>query len=93
MEHFWELPNGFFYRLRQGDYDPTVAAVVESVLRSIDINDQSDLPRRLVSLIWTIPTFMEWQIDRVRENHGDIGALRRDITRLTNTLNDVLGSP
>jgi hypothetical protein len=36
---------------------------------------------------------MEWQLDRVRENGGDVELLKRDIERLHNALNRVLGVP
>lgn len=66
---------------------------LQSVLTSIDVSDDTDLPRRLVSLAWMIPTFMEWQLERVAEKGGDTEALKRDIERLRNALNPFLGMP
>ena len=93
LEEQWDIPNGFFYRLRQGDYDPRGADAVERILLSIDVDDEAQLPRRFVSLTWWIPTFMEWQVDRVREKGGDAESLKRDIIRLRNALDKVLGVP
>jgi hypothetical protein len=93
LERFWDLPDGYFFRLRQGEYQVGGAAEVDLVLRSIDIDELGSLPRRLVSLTWYIPTFMEWQIERVRERGGDVDALRQDITRLQNALDKLLGVP
>jgi len=93
LERFWELPHGYFFRLRQGDYDPYGANEVEEIIRSIKVSEDTPIPRRLVSLIWIIPTFMEWQIDRVAEVGGDVGTLRGDITRLRSAVEDFLGVP
>ena len=93
VEEFWDLPDGYFFRLRQGEYVPGSAEHVEHVLRSIEVAEDSVVPRRLVSLTWMIPTFMEWQIDRVQERGGDVASLRRDIALLRNAVNDLLGAP
>ena len=92
LEQLWAEPDGFFYRLRQGDYDPDGPAKVEDLVKSIDAGDGA-LPRRFVALTWLIPTFMEWQIERVRERGGDTEHLRKAITRLQNALDALLGNP
>jgi hypothetical protein len=93
LERFWEAPNGYFYRLRQGDYDPQGAAAVDKLLNSIEVSEDSELPRRLVSLAWYIPMFMEWQIERVEKAGVDTVALRRDIDRLLAAVEKLLGVP
>ena len=92
LEEVWAEPDGFFYRLRQGDYDSAGAAKVEDLLRSIHAGDGA-LPRRFVALTWLIPTFMEWQIERVGEHGGDTEDLRKAMTRLQNALDALLGNP
>lgn len=93
VEAHWELDDGYFFRLRQGDYDPGGAARVIETLRSISTDDDTLLPRRFVSLTWWMPMFMEWQIDRVAEAGGDAKGLERDIVSVRNALDDVLGVP
>lgn len=93
LEALWDLPDGYFFRLRQGDYDPAGADAVIEVLRSIPVEDDVLLPRRLVSLTWWMPTFMEWQEERVAEKGGDVEALARDATRVRNLLDEILGVP
>jgi hypothetical protein len=93
LEEQWDIPNGFFYRLRQGDYDPLGAQAVEKILLSVNVEGVAQLPRRFVSLTWWIPTFMEWQMDRVRKQGGDPEALERDIVRLENVFHKILGVP
>lgn len=93
VESLWDLPDGGLYRLREGEYMPGLGQEIADVLSSIEVDEQGVLPRRLVSLTWIIPTFMEWQIERVEERAGDVAALRRDITLVGNELNRVLGFP
>lgn len=93
LENFWRLPSGYFYRLRQGDYDRSGAEQIEAVLRAISVTAEAQLPRRLVALTWMIPTFMEWQLERVEEAGGDVEALKADIVKLRNALEQLLGVP
>lgn len=93
LEEQWDIPDGFFYRLRQGDYDPRGTVLVENILRSLAIDEEMRLPRRFVSLTWWIPMFMEWQAERVREAGGDAEAVLRDSVRLRNALDEVLRVP
>jgi len=92
LEEFWDL-DGYFFKLRQGEYEPGGAERLQSVLKSIDVGVDADLLRRFVSFTWMIPTFMEWQIERVEEWGGSTQALKRDIEGLRNTLNKLLGVP
>jgi hypothetical protein len=87
------LPGWILFRLRQGEYDPSDVDGVIEILRSVDVDDKSLLPRRFVSLTWWIPMFMEWQAERVAENGGDVDGLQRDVVRLRNVLDEVLGVP
>ncbi|MGI8551265.1 MAG: hypothetical protein ACR2PL_10855 [Dehalococcoidia bacterium] len=93
LERLWDLPDGYFFKLRQGDYDPAGAGEVERILQSIKVTEDVMLPRRLISLTWLIPTFMEWQVERVRDSGGNVAALTGDIARLRNALNELLGVP
>jgi hypothetical protein len=93
LEAQWAMPGGFFYQLRQGDYDPNAVAAIEKLISSITIDDDAKPPCRLVSLTWLIPTFMRWQIERVAENGGDVDGLRRTIVRMQNALDELLGVP
>ena len=90
---FWDLPDGFLYRLRQGYFDPEGAADLEAAIQSLRASDIDCLSRRLVSLTWPIPTFMEWQVERVEELGGDVASLRNAIIRIRNALDGFLGVP
>jgi hypothetical protein len=74
-------------------YEAGGAERFEALLRLIAVSEATTLPRRFVSLTWIVPSFMEWQIERVLEKGGDVEALKQDITKLRNVLNDLLGAP
>jgi hypothetical protein len=92
LEKLWDF-EGFFGRLRQGDYDKNGVGMVEQLLGTIQVDDGTALPRRFVSMTWWIPTFMEWQVERVEERGGDVEQLKRDVVRLRNVLDSLLGVP
>ena len=48
---------------------------------------------RLVSVLWYVPISMEWQIDRVRENGGDIAEYMAAIATFTAEIQRILGVP
>jgi hypothetical protein len=56
LEDAWDFPEGVFFRLRQGDYDPEGIDEIVKFLRSLAVDDDVLLPRRFVSLTWWIPT-------------------------------------
>lgn len=92
LEFEWDT-NGFFDRVRNGDYDAIYAQGVLKTLRAIDISESDFLPKRLVALLWYLPSFLSWQVERVAEKGGDLTAYTMFITEIHNTLEEVLGTP
>ncbi len=94
LESEYDIDRGFLGRLRQGAFDKEGLDRLLSVLKSIDFGHAKSIDRRLVSLLWLIPTLMEWQRERVAEKGGDITQLQRwASTRVQSALNKVLGMP
>lgn len=93
LERFWEPDDGVFWRLRQGNLDPQGLESVAARLESIEVAEDTQLPRRFVSLVWFIPIFMEWQRDRVREQGGDMQEFAKLQNRLTGVVQRLLGVP
>lgn len=93
IEPFWDLPAGSLYRLRQGELDEVGIDAMIEVLRSIDVPDDADLPKRFVSLIWFIPTSMEWQLERVIEHGGSADSLRTKVEQVRTEVERILGMP
>lgn len=92
LEAEWDT-NGFFDRVRNGDYDAIRGQAVLAVLRAIKIGDEDVVPKRLVSLLWYLPSFLSWQTERIAERGGDRAAYGRFVTEVENILQDVLGVP
>lgn len=88
----WDT-DGFFDRVRNGDYDDTRAKDILRILRAIDLKEEELLPKRLVALLWYLPSFIGWQVERVIEKGGDSAAYQRFATEVFNTLEEVLGTP
>lgn len=92
LEAEWKT-NGFFDRIRSGDYDAARGQAVLATLRAISIGDDEMAPKRLVSLLWYLPSFLGWQAERIAEKGGDRVAYERFVTEVHNTLEQVLGVP
>jgi len=90
---FWEPDDGVFWQLRQGNFiEPEMKRFV-AWLGRFEVEDDAALPRRLVSLLWYAPLFMQWQIERVREAGGDVPAYSTAIMEVSNELERILGVP
>ncbi|WFU83266.1 hypothetical protein QA645_11145 [Bradyrhizobium sp. CIAT3101] len=92
LETEWD-ENGFFDRVRNGDYHAVRGQAVLTVLRAIKIGDEDVVPKRLVSLPWYLPSFLSWQSERIAEKGGDRAAYKRFVTEVEITLENVLGVP
>ncbi|HSM62053.1 MAG TPA: hypothetical protein VK849_14700 [Longimicrobiales bacterium] len=94
IEREWSSPSGFFFRLRQGQFDPQL---FERALRSLQglalASEEHSIDRRLVSLLWYIPGFMEWQEARVAERGGDVDAHRKATAAMRGQVERILGVP
>src|SRR5690349_5132340 len=84
LEAEWAIGDGFFWRLRQGEFVTDQFERALRTLKAITIAEHSEVPRRVVSLLWYVPIFMHWQTERVRESNGDVAAYARAITAMTN---------
>jgi hypothetical protein len=93
LEGEWEQHDGFLGRLREGRFDPVGFERFEQLLKSIDRHQGGVINRRLVSLLWYVPTFMSWQRDRVEKQGGNIEELDMAITKTHNLLEEILGVP
>lgn len=92
LDSEWDT-DGFFDRIRRGNYDARQAQDILGILRAISIDEDELLPKRLVAQLWYLPSFLGWQVERVAETGGDRAAYERFITEIHNALEEVLGTP
>lgn len=92
LEREWSPPDGFMFVLRQGLFDPFAYERVLALLRSLPELGEV-VSRRLVSLLWYLPTFVSWQQERVMEAEGDLAALARAEVEIRNEVERLLGVP
>ena len=93
METEWSPENGFFWRLRQGQFTSEEFTRALAKLRGLSIETDAELPRRLVSLLWFIPQFMQWQTERVKKAGGDAAEYERAVALARNEIERLLGVP
>lgn len=93
VESEWAAEDGFFWRVRQGHFLLSDFERAMMKLSKITVGEASELPRRLVSLLWYIPLFMQWQVERVEEMKGDVSGYMTAIARMTNEIERILGVP
>jgi len=91
LENCWDC-DGFLDQIRRGVFDPLEGEEFQDILRSIDIAEESMVPKRLLSLMWYLPSFLEWQKERVAEN-GKGEEYERFVTEIQNMLEEILGVP
>jgi hypothetical protein len=93
LEDEWDLDQDFLGKLRQGIFDPVGLERLIRLLEGIDFGDSPEVNRRLVSLLWFMPLFIEWQRERVHERGGDPQALMHATGRVQDSIIRILGFP
>ena len=93
LEAEWSPEDGFFWQIREGRFIVAELHRALQTISAISIADDAKLPIRLVSLLWYIPLFMQWQIERIRQNGGDLAVYEQAITMMTNEIERLLGVP
>ena len=93
LEKEWGI-DGFLDELRRGKFAMDKSDTFLTLLRNIKLgNDHEQIPKRLVSLLWYLPCFLEWQKERIKEKGGDEVAYRNFVTQVINALEQALGIP
>ncbi len=96
LDNEWS-ETGFFEKLRYDniiDFDRGFE-LLENV-KSFQINEEKELiNRKLVSLLWYIPQFMEWQKERLSEKYDNelMKKYNKIIGHFNNEIERILGLP
>ena len=92
LERAWD-DGGFLERIRRGRFEATDANEFLALIGSIDLGDADVVPKRFLSLVWFLPSFLSWQRDRVKEVGCDLAEYDRFVARVHNVFENVLGVP
>ncbi|HKA06494.1 MAG TPA: hypothetical protein VKD71_04500 [Gemmataceae bacterium] len=93
LEREWDIDEGFLGLLRNGKFDAAKLERLIATLKQIRSRDGDAIGCRLVSLLWYMPIFMEWQRERVHEAGGDLKKLDRASDRVLGQMERILGVP
>lgn len=95
LDEEWDQiePNGFFVKLKQGQFDQVAFDRVVTILNSVELPQEDFFNKRFVELVWFIPTFMRWQQDGLRDQGTDLEGLDRAISFCEQRLTTILGLP
>lgn len=63
------------------------------VIEAMAIPENALVPKRAVSLLWYLPSFLIWQKERVRDCGGDVAAYDTFIVDVHNAIERALGVP
>ncbi len=89
----WKRPTGFLGGLKPGHFDSEGLQRLIVVLDSIISDEKSQIDRKLVSLLWFIPIYLEWQKPRFAEQGEDVQEIQDAINRVMPRLYEILGVP
>lgn len=92
LEEEWDS-EGFLGQVRTGQFSTNEGADFLELLRSLELDENACIPKRLLSLLWYLPSFLSWQGDRVAEKGGDVVAYEKFVTDVQNVLEETLGVP
>lgn len=93
LEALWDSDCGALWRLRQGEYSEKELQDVAALLSTIDLGDKQMLDKRLVTLLWYMYPFLEWQSTRIAEAGGDLVSYERIANQLRSEIERILGVP
>ena len=91
LEAAYDLEEGFLGLLRGGHFHSLARDRFLGLLQSIDLAPEDTIDRRQVGLLWYVPLFMQWQLERLDDEEQAL--LRAAIDQVTNYLERILGVP
>ena len=93
IEQEWAPPVGALWCARQGIMDNEGLSRLLTLLKSIQVSEEDDIPKRFVSVVWLIPMFLNWQEQRLREQGVDIDPYIQMQGLLSAEVQRILGMP
>ncbi len=89
LEEAWE--HGFFYNLRSGNLNEDQYQKLKEVFEALP--SDVDCDKRMVTLLWFIPTFIQWQEERLLRAGVKKDKIAEVYNFFYNTCERILGLP
>jgi hypothetical protein len=96
LEYEWEDEDGFLWKLRDRSFDAEGAKRFESLLQTISFEDIECIDKRLMQLLWFIPTFLQWRVEdfrRISKDGNETYYVEQCVSRVENIFIKLLGIP
>lgn len=93
VETLEELWLGPLTRAREGRFTLEDDRTIRNVLESLDVGRSDVIPKKLVTQLWFIPQFMEWQTDRVSYNVDNYNGYAILCSWVGARIGELLGEP
>jgi len=94
LEKAWD--SGFFYNIRYGIFNETQYSELRNMFDESKISigaSDGNIDAQMVSLIWFIPLFIEWQRERLTQNGLSKDKIDEVINYFYNECEKILGLP
>lgn len=100
IQEEWDLiPDGYFFKLREGIMDEDrhirVLDLLKEARNIIKNSNEKVIDREFVKVVWFIPIFMIWQEDRISKLGDTLGEVYRGqwCPAIENIVSEILGEP
>ncbi len=90
------LEGGFLYKLRNLEFDVSGYMRFEGLLhtaKQVDNQTSDAINRRFVRLLWFVPQFVEWQIERLIDAGADPDVVKGAANNIRELVGQILGEP
>lgn len=61
LKEAWDIESGFFFLLRSRKFDEKKGDIVLAALKKYKLENENLINKELITLIWYIPLFLEYQ--------------------------------
>lgn len=89
----WDIDDGFLGSIRYRRFRQDRLERLLGILNAIIIEDNNCLQRELVTLLWFMPLFLEWQKQGFQEAGMETEMLDSAVNHIVNELYRILGVP
>ncbi|MEV0617383.1 hypothetical protein AB0I81_28945 [Nonomuraea sp. NPDC050404] len=93
LDRAWDDEAGFLGRMRGGQFVQELADAYIEMLGRVDPVEDDFVNSSFVRLLWFMPVFIEWQVERVVEAGASRESVERVLDLATTRIMDVLGVP